>query len=67
MKKNDREFFKYQKLCYEELEDLLDKGWNNFKFNQIIINLHLNFFKNNTISYSLEGKKTSKFVRFPIR
>ena len=34
MKKNDREFFKYQKLCYEELENLLDKGWNNFKFNQ---------------------------------
>jgi len=34
MNKNDREFFKYQKLCYEELENLLDKGWNDFKFNQ---------------------------------
>ena len=34
MKKNDREFLKYQKLCYEKLEDLLDKGWNDFKFNQ---------------------------------
>jgi len=34
MKKNDREFLKYQKFCYEKLEDLLDKGWNDFKFNQ---------------------------------
>ena len=32
--KNDREFFKYQELCYERLGDLLDAGWNDFKFNQ---------------------------------
>ena len=33
-KKEDLEFFKYQKLCYERLENLLDAGWNDFKFNQ---------------------------------
>ena len=33
-KKKDLEFFKYQKLCYEKLENLLDAGWNDFKFNQ---------------------------------
>ena len=33
-KKEDLEFFKYQKLCYERLENLLDAGWNDFKFIQ---------------------------------
>ena len=32
--KNDLEFFKYQKLCYERIENLLDTGWDDFKFNQ---------------------------------
>tara|TARA_R110001583_G_scaffold156985_1_gene308893 strand:+ start:138 stop:446 length:309 start_codon:yes stop_codon:yes gene_type:complete len=34
MKKIDREFLNYQKLCYEKLDALLDAGWNDFKFNQ---------------------------------
>ena len=32
--KKDRDFFKYQVLCYNRLENLLDTGWNDFKFNQ---------------------------------
>ena len=32
--KKDRDFFKYQVLCYDRLENLLDTGWNDFKFNQ---------------------------------
>ena len=58
--KNDREFFKYQKLCYERLENLLDTGWNDFKFNQppeFILGI---VFINSILAHpnlSLEGKQ----------